>query len=231
MLNTILGTKVKMSQTFTKNVRTPVTIIKTGPCVVTSIKSQDKDGYWAVQLGFGDKKIKNITKPLRGHLKGAIKDNIAPAFLREVKVSGKPELKIGDIVNLNDVVAKGDAVSITGTSKGKGFAGVVKRWGFAGSPRTHGQKSRRRAPGSIGQGTTPGLVRKGKKMGGRMGNETIKVTNLKVISTNLEKGTIKVKGTVPGSFGGFLIVEKTKEAPKKEKRSVVSKEEVQNDQA
>src|SRR3989344_1900619 len=173
MLNTLLGIKGKMSQTFVEGTRVPVTLIKTGPCVIAQIKSPEKDGYWAVQLGFGQKRTKNVTKPLTGHLRGVIKDKKAPRFLREVILDKEPEFKVGDIVNLTDVFKRGDLVTVTGTSKGKVFAGVVKRHHFAGGPKTHGQSDRLRAPGSIGQGTTPGRVLKNKKMAGRMGSDRV----------------------------------------------------------
>jgi len=199
---------MKMSQTFIEGTRVPVTYIKAGPCVVTQVKRQDKDGYWAVQLGFGERKIKNTTKPLQGHLKGAIKDNKAPRFLREVKLDKEPEFKMGDVISAADIFKVGDALAVTGTSKGKGFAGVVKRWGFAGGPKTHGQSDRLRAPGSIGQGTTPGRVYKGKKMAGRMGGERITVKNLIVVSLEPEKSELTVSGPVPGTPGSLLILKK-----------------------
>ena len=209
MLNTILGSKQKMSQTFVEGTRVAVTSIKAGPCLVTQIKKIDTDGYWAVQLGFGVKKIKNITKPLLGHLKAAYKDQkMAARFLREVRLDEEPDFKVGDEVLISDVLKKGDVVSVTGTSKGKGFAGVVKRWGFAGGPKTHGQSDRERAPGSIGQGTTPGRIHKGKKMAGRMGGETVTVKNLIVVDLNAEKNELLLSGPVPGIPGGLVTIKK-----------------------
>ncbi len=203
-----------MSQAFVDGVRTPVTNIKAGPCVVTQIKTDKKDKYWSVQLGFEEKRIKNVTKPMQGHLKGAIKDKKAPRFIREVKVAGAPEIKVGDIVTISDIFNSGDIVSVTGVSKGKGFAGVMKRWGFAGGPRTHGQSDRPRSPGSIGQGTTPGRVWKGKKMAGRMGTDKIAIKNLKIVSIDEENNQIGVSGPVPGSRGGLLIIKKIKAGKK-----------------
>lgn len=198
-----------MSQTFVEGTRVPVTRVSVGPCIVTHIKTEAADGYWAVQLGFGEKKIKNTTKPLKGHLGGAIeKGKSAPRFIREVKLEEKPDFKKGDVVSISDVFKKGDVVSVTGVSKGKGFAGVVKRWGFAGGPKTHGQSDRWRAPGSIGQGTTPGRVRKGKKMPGRMGHDTIYVKNLIVTEVDSEKDELAVSGPVPGVPGGLLVIKK-----------------------
>jgi large subunit ribosomal protein L3 len=208
-MNTILGSKIKMGQTFVQGVRLPVTYIKAGPCVVTQIKKEDKDGYWAVQLGFGSRKIKSLTKPQKGHLKAAYKDlKKAARFVREVKVDKEPEFKVGDEIKVIQVLKKGDVLAITGTSKGKGFQGVMKRWGFAGGPRTHGQSDRQRAPGSIGQGTDPGRVWKGKKMAGRMGGDTVTVKNLVVVDIDDEKGIIAVSGPVPGNNGKLLRVKK-----------------------
>jgi len=208
MLNTLLGTKGQMEQAFIKGDRIPVTKILAGPCVVTQIKSEEKDGYWAVQLGFGEKRIKNTTKPLQGHLKGATKGKMAPRFLREVRLSKKPEFKVGDRVEISDVFSVGDKVAVTGVSKGKGFAGVVKRWGFKGGPRTHGQSDRPRSGGSIGQGTTPGRVWKGKKMPGRMGNLRRTIGGLQVTSIDSETGAIFVSGPVPGAYGSLLVIKK-----------------------
>lgn len=222
MLNTILGTKQEMEQSFVDGERVAATVIQAGPCVVTQIKTKKKDGYWGLQLGFGTKKIKNITKPLRGHLRGVTKDKgkQAPRFLREVRFEQEPKnrqgvaFKVGDTIKVSDIFSVGDRVSVTGISKGKGFAGVVKRWGFAGGPKTHGQGDRHRSPGSIGQGTTPGRVRKGKKMAGRMGTDRIMVENLKVVSADLEDSRISVSGPVPGSPGGLLIIKKTASSDK-----------------
>lgn len=197
-----------MNQTFVEGTRVPVSLIKVGPCIVTQIKKEDTDGYWAVQIGFGEKKIKNLTKPQKGHLKGATKDKLAPRFLREVGVESESKLKVGDVISVSEVFKKGDVVSITGTSKGKGFQGVVKRWRFAGGPKTHGQSDRLRAPGSIGQGTTPGRVWKGKKMPGRMGGESIVIKNLRVVEVDSENNQIFVSGPVPGTKDSLIIITK-----------------------
>jgi large subunit ribosomal protein L3 len=197
-----------MSQTFVEETRVPVTWVKIGPCVVTQIKKTEHDGYWAIQLGFGERKTKNVTKPLQGHLRGVIKENKAPRFLREIRLEKEPEFKVGDTISLDDVFKKGDEIAVTGTSKGKGFAGVVKRWRFAGGPRTHGQSDRHRAPGSIGQGTTPGRVYKGKHMAGRMGGARVTVKNLIIVDVDKENGKIAVSGPVPGTPDGLLIVKK-----------------------
>jgi len=216
MLNTIAGTKVKMSQAFLSNRRMPVTLVKAGPCVVTQIIKEDKNGYWGVQMGFGEKKLSRLTKPMQGHLKGAVKNSkLAPSFLFEIKYENEPEAKVGDIVNVSQIFSEGDMVSVVGVSKGKGFAGGVKRWGFAGGPKTHGQSDRHRAPGSIGQGTSPGRVRKGKKMAGRMGNEQVTIKNVRVVAVDGEKNELILSGPVPGTFGSHLIIKKQEKKGKK----------------
>lgn len=191
----------------------PVTLIKAGPCFVVQVKTKDRDGYWSIQLGFDQRKEKSTTRPILGHLKKAGLKKI-PRFLREIRIKKeqktdrKQQLKMGDIVKVSDVFKVGDKVSVTGISKGKGFAGVVKRWGFAGGPRTHGQSDRERAPGSIGQTTTPGRVFKGKKMAGRMGGKRVTVKGLKVLEVDKEKNLLVVKGLVPGPKGGLLTIKK-----------------------
>ena len=217
MLKTILGSKQTMGQSFIEGRRVPITKVSAGPCVVTYIKNIKKDGYWAIQLGYGKRRIKNISKSQQGHLKKTIKEKNAPNFLAEVRFKDEPKgkdgnlFKIGDIVKVSDVFKKGDIVSITGVSKGKGFAGVVKRWHFAGGPKTHGQSDRQRAPGAISGGTTPGRVRKGKKMAGKMGFEQTTIKNLQIIEVDLEKDLIEVMGPVPGIPGGKLLIKKIKE--------------------
>jgi large subunit ribosomal protein L3 len=217
MLKTILGSKQTMSQAFIKGRRVPVTQISAGPCIVTYIKNLKKDGYWAIQLGYGKKNIKNISKSIQGHLKTIIKEKSAPNFLAEVRFSSEPKkhdgslFKVGDIIRVSEILKKGDLISITGISKGKGFAGVVKRWHFAGGPKTHGQSDRQRAPGAISGGTTPGRVRKGKKMAGRMGNEQKTIKNLQVEEVYPDKDLIEIIGPVPGIPGGNIVIKKIKE--------------------
>ena len=208
-MDTILATKQKMSQTFVQGTRVPVTLAKAGPCIVTQVKTKEKDGYNAVQLGLGEKRIKNIKKPVQGHLRGVTKDKKAPRFLREVKETDSSKHKTGDVVRVGDVLKRGDMVQVTGTSKGKGFAGVMKRWGFAGGPRTHGQSDRLRSPGSIGQGTTPGRVHKGKKMPGRMGDEQVTVKNLIITNINEKDNEIEISGPIPGIPGNLIIIKRT----------------------
>ncbi len=214
MIQSILGSKLSMTQTFQDGKKVGVTMVSMEPCIVTHIKSLSKDGYWAVQLGFGLKKIKNTTKPLQGHLSPSQKASgeqakkVFPRYLREVRLDSEPEQKVGDEIKFTDIFAVGDTISVTGTSKGKGFAGGMKRWGFSGAGKTHGQSDRHRAPGSIGQGTTPGRVYKGKHMAGRMGSDTKTVKNLKVVSIDPEKNTALLSGAIPGRTGGLLIIKK-----------------------
>lgn len=203
-------------QTFSsEGKRISSTRILAGPCWIVDVKTVDKDGYNAIQLGFGSRRVKTLTRPELGHLKNAGLDKNPPRFLREVRLdkplklsSGK--IKPGTMVNVADVFKVGDLVSVTGTSKGKGFQGVVKRHHFAGGPRTRGQSDRERAPGSIGQTTTPGRVYKGKKMAGRMGGEKVTVKNLKVVDIDSEKNLLIISGVVPGGRNSFLLVRKSK---------------------
>jgi large subunit ribosomal protein L3 len=216
MINTILGSKGNISQTFVEGFKVPITKVIAGPCVVTAIKNETKDGYWAIQLGFSSKKLKNTSKPLQGHLKSVVKEGKAPRFLREVKVKKEPEQKVGDVIQASDIFHPGDVISVSGISKGKGFAGVVKRHGFHGGPRTHGQSDRERAPGSIGQTTTPGRVYKGKRMAGRMGGEQVTVKNLHVISVSSETNEMDISGQIPGTPGGLITINKIKSGSLKE---------------
>jgi large subunit ribosomal protein L3 len=206
MINAILGTKIEQTQKFTEDgKRIPVTKIKAWPCFVVQIKNEKKDGYCALQLGFGQRK--NINKPLSGYLKGAGRKT-TPLYLKEIKISPEDEEKFkpGQEIKISEVLKVGDKVKITGWSKGKGFTGVVKRWHFKGGPRTHGQSDRERAPGSIGQTTTPGRVYKGKKMAGRAGGGRVTISGLRV--SNVGEDFLEVKGLVPGPKNGFLIIQK-----------------------
>lgn len=206
-IKSILGSKQATSQTFVGGSRVPVTKITAGPCVVTQIKTMDQDGYWAVQLGFGTRRAKNTPKNLQNKSK---KEKVYPRYLREVRLEKEPEVKVGDSLKISDLFSTGDIVSVTGISKGKGFAGVVKRHGFHGGPKTHGQSDRERAPGSIGQTTTPGRVYKGKRMAGRMGSEKVTVKNLHVISIDPEKDLVEISGQIPGNPGSLVIINKIK---------------------
>lgn len=216
MINTILGSKGNSSQTFVEGFRIPVTKVTAGPCVVTQIKNMDRDGYWAIQLGFSTKKAKSTSKSLQGHLKQTSKENKFPRFLREIRVDKEPEAKVGDTITASDIFNPGDVVAVSGISKGKGFAGVVKRHHFKGGPRTHGQSDRERAPGSIGQTTTPGRVYRGKRMAGRMGGEQVTVKNLHVVSVNPETGLMEISGQIPGTPGSIISIYKIKSGSLKE---------------
>ena len=206
MVNVLLGTKKGITQAFTKEgQRIPVTEIEAGPCWITRI--EEVEGKKRIQLGFGSKKHTN--KAEEGLLKKTGLDNIKLRFLRGFTVAELEDtLKVGSQVAVADVFKEGDAVRVTGTSKGKGFAGVVKRHHFQGGPRTHGQSDRERAPGSIGMTTTPGRVFRGKRMAGRMGGETVTVKGLTVFGINAEKNILTIKGLVPGPKGSLLIIQK-----------------------
>jgi large subunit ribosomal protein L3 len=211
MIKAILGTKINQKQTFNdKGDRVVVTMIKTGPLAVVGIKTIDRDGYSALQLGWGTRRAKTVKKPVLGTLKKVGLDTKPVRFLREVEfetVEGE-DLKPGVVLSASQVFKVGDAITVTGTSKGKGFQGGVRRHGFKGGPRTHGQSDRERAPGSIGQTTTPGRVYKGKRMAGRMGNDKITVKNLKVVAIDDAAEMMTIQGLVPGAKNGLLIISK-----------------------
>jgi large subunit ribosomal protein L3 len=212
MLNGILGRKIGMTQVFSEKGETiPVTVIEAGPCVVTQVRTTERDGYEAVQLGFGDIKPKRVKKPIQGHLKAAGR---LVRFMRELATSDIASHTVGDVVNA-DIFKVGEKVDIAGTSKGRGFTGVVKRYGFRGGPSTHGQSDRHRAPGSIGSGTTPGRVWKGMRMAGRMGNDRVTVQNLEIVEVDVERHLLLVKGSVPGAKNGLVMVQRAKKATKK----------------
>jgi large subunit ribosomal protein L3 len=178
-------------------------VIEAGPCVVTQVKTQDRDGYDAVQLGFGDRKEKNTPNALKGHFKKATTSPKA----KLVEFKGFDNLNLGDEINVN-IFEEGTFVSVVGTSKGKGFQGVVKRHGFGGvGQSTHGQHNRLRAPGSIGAASYPARVFKGMRMAGQMGNERVMIENLEILKVITDKNLIVVKGSVPGSKGSTVIIE------------------------
>ncbi|MGB3905981.1 MAG: 50S ribosomal protein L3 [Anaerolineae bacterium] len=197
----ILGKKVGMTQIFDDTGEvTPVTVIEAGPCYVTQIKTKTKDGYEAVQLGFGE--AKRLNRPQRGHLPKGVPD---VRYLGEVKVDDISPYEIGQKIDAG-VFSVGDLVDVTGISKGKGFAGAMKRHGFSGGPATHGQSDRARATGSIGATSTPGRVFKGKRMPGHMGSQRTTVQNLKVAMVDPERNLLAVKGAVPGAKGGLVTI-------------------------
>ena len=201
----IIGKKIGMTSVYSaegKNL--PCTIIEAGPCVVTQIKTQEKDGYESIQLGFEDKKEKNTSKAMRGHF---AKAKTTPKR-KIVEFQGYNDLNLGDSVTV-DQFQEGEYVDVVGTSKGKGFQGVVKRHGFAGvGDSTHGQHNRMRAPGSIGAGSDPSRVFKGMRMAGQTGNSKVKVLNLKVVKVMSEDNILIVKGSVPGHNNSYIIVRK-----------------------
>ena len=201
----LIAKKIGMTSIFDESGKNiACTIIEAGPCVVTQLKTFEKDGYKAVQLGFGQKKTKNINKAKLGHLKKSKTKNLNK--LVEFKFDDEPELGSELKVDLFNV---GDYVTVTGNSKGKGFQGVVKRHGFAGvGDATHGQHNRMRAPGSIGAASYPAKVFKGMRMAGQMGNQRVKVENLEVLNIDIEKNIIVVKGAVPGSNNSLILIEK-----------------------
>lgn len=196
----IIAKKLDMTQVFREDgTVVPVTLLQAGPCVVTQIRTAEKDGYDAVQLGFGENK--KISRPLQGHLKAS---GAKSRVVREFRTDEATDLKVGDSIDVSRF-NPGEFVHISGVSKGKGFQGVVRRHGFAGGPATHGHKDNLRMPGSIGSG---GIQRvfKGMKMGGRMGGDSVTVKNLEVIQVDAAKGLLAVKGAVPGARGSVVLV-------------------------
>lgn len=217
MVDELIGRKIGMTQVFSETGEAvPVTVLEVGPNYVTQIKTEEKEGYASVQLGFGESK--KLNKPERGHLKGLPVPGLR--HLHEVR-RGDLNVEVGQTLGA-DLFAKGEKVDVTvgavnGTAgtKGKGFAGVVKRHGFAGGPKTHGQSDRHRAPGSIGASSTPGRVFKGMRMAGQMGNKRATVLNLTVVDVLTDRNLILVKGAVPGAKKGVVIVRKAVKGPGK----------------
>lgn len=200
-MKAILGEKLGMSQVFMEDMVVPVTVIKAGPCVVTQLKVKEKDGYEAVQLGYGELDPEKVNRPMNGHFK---KGNCAPQRrLAEVRLD-PADYKTGQKIRA-DVFSEGDRADVTGISKGKGFAGVVKRHGFHGGPASHGSRFHR-APGAIGQCATPSRVFKGKKLPGRMGGERVTALNLRVVRVDKNKDLLLLQGSVPGPRGSFVLV-------------------------
>lgn len=201
----LIGKKIGMSQLFdeTGNV-IPVTVVETGPCVVVQKKDVSKDGYNALQLGFGTQKNQRVNRPLRGHMAKAEKGSFR--VLREFRFDDVSEYEVGQELKVADFVQPGDLVDVTGTSKGRGFAGVMKRWDFSGFSRTHGTHEYFRHGGSIGNRSYPGKVFKGKKMAGHWGNERVSIQNLRVVEVRADENLLLVKGAVPGANGGLVLV-------------------------
>ena len=203
MKKALIGKKVGMTQIFDENgVVVPVTVIEAGPCVVAQVKTLENDGYEAVQLGFGEIKEKHLNKPVKGHF---AKANVAAKkHLREFRLDSIEGIKVGDELKA-DVFAAGEKVDVQGTSKGKGFQGVIKRHGQHRGPMGHGSMYHRR-PGSMGATSTPGRVFKGKKLPGHMGRVTVTIQNLDVVRVDMDKNVILVKGSVPGAKGSILKI-------------------------
>ena len=203
MKKALIGKKVGMTQIFEENgVVIPVTVIEAGPCVVAQVKTLEKDGYEAIQLGFGEVKEKKVNKPEKGHF---TKANIKPLkHLREFKLDSIEGIKVGDELKA-DIFAVGDKIDVQGTSKGKGFQGVIKRHGQSRGPMGHGSMYHRR-PGSMGPTSTPGRVFKGKKLPGHMGHVTVTIQNLDIVKVDMDKNVLLVKGSVPGAKGAILKI-------------------------
>ncbi len=203
----LIGKKIGMTSIYSAEGKVlPCTVIETGPCVVTQIKTDEKEGYNSVQLGFGERSEKNTPAALKGHFK---KSNTSPKARLAEFYDFKAELAPGDVLGVADVFAEGDYVSVVGTSKGKGFQGVVKRHGFSGvGQATHGQHNRLRAPGSIGAASYPGRVFKGMRMAGQMGDKQVTIENLEVLKLDSERNLLVVKGAVPGAKGSYVIIRK-----------------------
>ena len=204
----IIGKKIGMTQLFQEDGEAvAVTAIQAGPAVITQVKSRDRDGYDAVQVGLIENKVRQsqLSSPEKGHLQGI--ENVR--YLREFRADDISSIKRGDKVDVG-FLKQGDLVNVVGLSKGRGFAGVVKRHHFSGGPKTHGQTDRHRAPGSIGATTWPGRVLKGKRMAGHMGNRRVTARKLKVVQADPERNLLLVKGAVPGANGGLLVIEKVR---------------------
>jgi large subunit ribosomal protein L3 len=208
MIQGMIGKKLGMTQVFDETgLAHPVTVLEVGPCVVTQVKTAERDGYSAVQLGFG--LDKRLNKPERGHRQAS---GFMSRTLREVKAEDPSEFAVGQVITA-DAFQEGDLVDVVGTSKGHGFQGGVKRHGFRGGPRTHGQSDRLRAPGSIGSSATPGRVFKGLRMAGRMGNDRVTVQNLKVVRVDTLRNLLLVRGSVPGANESLVLVKRAVKAP------------------
>ncbi|MBL7065031.1 MAG: 50S ribosomal protein L3 [Anaerolineae bacterium] len=209
-VKTILGRKVGMTQIFNeRGEAVPVTVIEAGPCYVAQVKTLERDGYEAVQLGFEEVKPQRVSGGERGHL--ARNELPALRHLREFRLLEVEGIEEGQRV-LADVFEVGDRVDVVGASKGRGFTGVVKRYGFGGGPKTHGQSDRQRAPGSIGACATPGRVWKGQRMPGRMGGVRVTAQDLRVELVDADRNLLAVRGSVPGAKGGLLVIKRARKS-------------------
>ncbi|OGC43065.1 50S ribosomal protein L3 [candidate division WOR-3 bacterium RBG_13_43_14] len=196
----LIGKKIGMAQIFEKGKVIPVSLIQAGPCPIIQIKNEKKDGYFALQLGYGKKK--KSSKPLSGHLKKSKTDPVYRLF--EIRFKDSKKFKLGDKIDVS-IFKDGETVQVTGWTKGRGFSGGIKRWGWHGGPASHGSMSHRRI-GSAGPGSSPGRIWKGKTMPGRYGNEKVTIRNLKVVKIEIEKNLLYLKGAVPGTRNGYLLV-------------------------
>ena len=200
----IIGKKIGMTQIFDEKGKViPVTVVEAGPCVVSQKKTVENDGYAAIQVGFGDRKLNRLNKPLKGHF---AKADVAPKrTLREFRLSNTAAYNVGDLIKA-DVFEKGDKVDVSGTSKGKGYAGAIKRWNFQRLKETHGTGPVARHRGSLGANSSPSRVFKGLKAAGHMGAEKVTVQNLTVVKVDTENNLIAIKGAIPGPNGGVVVI-------------------------
>ena len=205
-MKAIIGRKLGMTQIFAEDgSAVPVTILEAGPCTITQVKTPERDGYSALQLGFGARKAKNVNRPLKGHMDKAGKGYFQ--VLREVRMDQPTELQVGDGIS-TDIFQIGESIDVIGNSKGKGFAGTIKRWGFTRGPAAHGSKNIRE-PGSTGMATYPGRVLKGKRMAGQKGDKRVTVMNLTIVDIRPEDNLMLVKGAVPGASNTIVFIRKT----------------------
>ncbi|PLX89589.1 MAG: 50S ribosomal protein L3 [Desulfuromonas sp.] len=212
MIQGILGKKIGMTQVFAADGRrVSVTVVEAGPCTVVQKKTEGSDGYNALQLGFGSRKSHRTNQPMMGHFKAA--DQGAFDHLREIDAENIDEHQVGDRIECSDVFKAGDIIDVIGTSKGKGFQGVIKRWGFSGGRSSHGSKFHR-APGAIGCSAWPSRVFKGKKMAGQMGSKRVTLQNLEVVEVRSDKNLILIKGAIPGANQSLVVIRKGTKAAK-----------------
>jgi large subunit ribosomal protein L3 len=205
-MKAIIGRKLGMTQIFSEDgSAVPVTVLEAGPCTITQVKTPERDGYSALQLGFGTRKAKNVNRPSKGHMDKAGKGYFQ--VLREVRMDQPTDLQVGDGIS-TEIFQIGESIDVIGNSKGKGFAGTIKRWGFTRGPAAHGSKNIRE-PGSTGMATYPGRVLKGKRMAGQKGDKRVTVMNLTIIDIRPEDNLMLVRGAVPGASNGIVFIRKT----------------------